>query len=106
MQNRNPFVVFILVCVTCGIYGLVWYVKTKEELKARGAEIPTAWLLIVPFANLYWLWKWAAGVEKETGFSAVGAFLMCLFIGPVGMAVVQSEFNKLGAAQTPAQPTA
>lgn len=102
MKNRNPLVVFILAMVTCGIYGIVWYVKTKEEMKSQGAEIPTAWLLIIPLANLYWLWMWGKGVEKVTGFGAAGAFLLCLFLGPIGMAVVQSQFNKIAAPEQPA----
>ena len=104
MKNRNPLVVLILAMVTCGIYGIVWYVKTKEEMKSLGAEIPTAWLLIIPLANLYWLWTWGKGVEKVAGFGAAGAFLLCLFLGPIGMAVVQSKFNSVAAA--PAQPAA
>jgi hypothetical protein len=63
MKNRNPFLVFLLPFLTCGIYPIVWYVSTKEEMNARGAAIPTAWLLIVPFVNVYWMWRYAAGVE-------------------------------------------
>ena len=50
--------------LTCGIYGLFWYVNTKEEMKSIGADIPTAWLIIIPFANLYWLWRWALPPPK------------------------------------------
>ena len=46
MTNRNPILVFVLAVCTCGIYGLVWYVKTKEEMNQQEAGIPTAWLLI------------------------------------------------------------
>jgi len=56
--------------VTLGIYGLVWYVKTKEEMNAKGAEIPSAWLLIVPIANIIWMWKYSVGVEKLTALYA------------------------------------
>jgi hypothetical protein len=106
MKNRNPGLVFVLACFTCGIYGLVWFVKTKEELNARGNDIPTAWLLILPFINLYWLWKWASGVEKVTGFGSAGAFILCLFLGPIGMAVVQAQLNKASAGAQAAEPTA
>ncbi len=56
MQQRSPFLVFLLSLITFGIYGIVWYVKTKNEMNARGAQIPTAWLLIIPIVNIYWLW--------------------------------------------------
>jgi hypothetical protein len=89
--------VFLLPCITCGIYGLIWYVSTKEEMKARGAEIPTAWLLIVPFANIYWFWQYAMGVQKVTGgtTSAGADFCLRLFLGPIGMAITQSALNKV-----------
>ena len=37
MQHRNPFLVFFLPLITFGIYGLVWDVKTKREMNAKGA---------------------------------------------------------------------
>ena len=58
IKKRNPWAVALLSLVTLGIYGIVWYVKTKGELVERGGEVPTAWLIIVPFANIYWLYKY------------------------------------------------
>ncbi|MDE3059103.1 MAG: DUF4234 domain-containing protein, partial [Bacteroidota bacterium] len=56
MKKRKPIAVFFLPFITLGIYSIVWYVSTKTEMKQRGADIPTAWLLIIPIADLYWLW--------------------------------------------------
>lgn len=99
MKTRSPIGVLLLTLITFGIYGLVWYVKTKEEMKLKGAEIPSAWLLIVPIANFIWLWKYAKGVEKVTGDakSAGGTFCLLLLLGPIGMAIIQSAFNKISA---------
>jgi hypothetical protein len=106
MQQRNPAAVFLLSLITFGIYGLVWEVKTKNELNALGAEIPTAWLLIVPFVSLYWLWKYSEGVEKATAgkTSTVLAFVMLFLLGIIGMAILQNEYNKLGAQPAVADP--
>ncbi|HEY5152840.1 MAG TPA: DUF4234 domain-containing protein, partial [Candidatus Saccharimonadales bacterium] len=106
MQQRNPAAVFLLSLITFGIYGLVWEVKTKNELNALGAEIPTAWLLIVPFVNLYWLWKYSEGVEKATDgkTSVVLSFVMLFLLGVIGMAILQNEYNKLGAQPAAADP--
>lgn len=52
MEKRSPIGVFVLSLVTLGIYGIYWLVKTKGELNQRGASIPTAWLIIVPFVNI------------------------------------------------------
>lgn len=107
MKNRSPIAVFLLPFVTFGIYGLVWQVKTKGELNSLGAKIPTAWLLIIPFANLWWLWKYSEGVEhvtkKET--SAVMAFVLLFLLGSIGGAILQDGFNKLGVkTATPDAP--
>jgi hypothetical protein len=95
MKSRNPIVVAILSFVTFGIYGLYWYVTTKEEMNKLGAEIPTAWLIIVPFINIWWMWKYSEGVEKVTAgkLSGVLAFILLWLLGPIGAAVVQDSFN-------------
>ncbi len=101
MTQRNPIAVALLPFVTFGIYGIVWQVKTKNELNSLGAQIPTAWLLIVPFVSYYWLWKYSEAVEKTTNGSitAVLAFVLQLLLGSIGAAILQNEFNKpLGAA--------
>lgn len=100
MQKRNPMTVALLPFVTFGIYGIYWYVKTKGEMNAKGAKIPTALLLIIPIANVFWLWKYSEAVEHITGGKMQGivAFLLFLFIGPIGIYMVQDAFNKLDTA--------
>lgn len=106
MTKRSPFAVFILPIVTLGIYGIVWYVKTKGEMVAKGAEIPTAWLLIVPIVNFFWVWKYAQGVEKVTkgGSSAGVTFALLFFLGCIGMAITQGSFNNLAAGGSAPEP--
>ncbi|MFO8010507.1 MAG: DUF4234 domain-containing protein [Dehalococcoidia bacterium] len=91
--------VFFLSLITLGIYGLVWYVKTKNEMNTRGAQIPTAWLLIIPVVNWFWAWKFSEGVEVVTSkqMSAVIAFFLLLFLGAIGMAIIQDKFNNVSA---------
>ncbi|MCX6727246.1 MAG: DUF4234 domain-containing protein [Candidatus Saccharibacteria bacterium] len=105
MKNRSPIAVALLPIVTFGIYQIFWYVDTKEEMNAHGADIPTAWLLIVPLANIYWVWKYCGGVEKVTNakYSQVLAFILLYLIGSIGAAIIQDAFNKAGApAMAPA----
>jgi len=97
MTKRGPLVVFILVCITFGIYGIVWAAKTAGEMNGKGAEIPHWILLFIPFVNLWYLWKYSEGVDKVTN-GALGAglsFLLLLLLGPIGMAIAQSNFNKV-----------
>jgi membrane protein YdbS with pleckstrin-like domain len=100
MENRSLGKVFILTIITFGFYGLYWHVKTKGEMNARGAAIPTAWLLIVPFINIWWLWKYADGVEMVTDrkLSTAVGFLILWLLGIIGMVIVQDAFNKVGPA--------
>lgn len=106
MKHRSPAAVFFLSLITLSIYALVWEVKTKGELNRQGADIPTAWLLIVPLANLYWIWKYANGVEKVSNgkISAVLTLILMLLLSIVGFAILQSEYNKLAEAPAPAGP--
>jgi hypothetical protein len=96
MQNRSPIAVLVLSLVTLGIYALVWHVKTKTELnRSYAAEIPTAWILLIPFVGgLYWMWKWSAGAEKATGISAISIFLLMFVVPVVGIPVMVSKFNQ------------
>lgn len=99
MQHRDLIImVFLLIC-TLGFYFLYWSVVTKRELCERGADIPTAWLLIIPFANFYFWYKYAQGFAKHVLYadenSAIGYFLLMVLLPPVGMLIYQSEFNKL-----------
>ncbi len=97
MKRRDPLMVAILSIVTFGIYALVWYVQTKREMNTQGAQIPTAWLIIIPIVNIYWTWKFCTGVETVTksGMSTAVAFLLLYLLGAIGEAIVQSELNKV-----------
>lgn len=97
MKNRDPILVFFLSIITLGIYALVWLVITKNEMNAKGATIPTAWLIIIPLVNYYWLWKFCEGIELVTnkGMTAPVAFLLVFFLSVIGMAIIQYELNKV-----------
>ena len=96
MKKRSVIGVLVLTFFTFGIYALIWHVKTKNEMNSCGAGIPTAWLLLVPFANIYWIWKWCSGIEHITGekMSAPVAFLLQVFLPMIGMMILQDTMNK------------
>ena len=100
MKQRSPIAVFFLSLITIGIYAIVWEVKTKNEMNKLGAEIPTAWLLIIPFVNIYWTWKYSQGVEKVTQgkISGILAFILLYLLSIIGMAIIQDTFNNVATA--------
>jgi len=96
MTKRSVAGLIILSIVTFGIYYLYWYVVTKLEMNEQGAEIPTAWLMLLPIANIYFKWRWSEGVEHVTRgrLTAAGAFLLMFLLPFIGAAIVQATLNE------------
>ena len=98
-------IIFILAMITYAlilvpiIYMVYWLVQTKAELKARGAdEIPSSWLIIVPVANIYYIYKYAEGAEKVTKGKVSLILVLIIFIMAVPsiiMPICQSQYNKI-----------
>lgn len=97
IKRRNPALVLVFSIITLGIYGIYWAVKTKEEINSLGASIPTAFLVIVPIANIYFFYKYAAGFSKyvRRDKNKILWFLLLLFLLPAMLVFVQVELNKL-----------
>ena len=105
IKKRSIVKVYLLGIITLGIYFLYWLVKTKNELNELGAQIPTAWLIIIPIANLYWLYKYAEGFAKVTKKeNAILWFLLFLFVDIVMPAIVQSELNRIAEESSRVSP--
>ena len=68
-----------------------------ENINSLGAKIPTAWLLIIPIANIYWVYKYCEGFAQHVKKDNNGLvwFIVYLLVGFVMPAIVQSELNKL-----------
>lgn len=96
--RRSLFKMFVLMILTLGIYVIYWLVVTKRELNTAGAHIPTAWLIIIPFVNLYFLYKFAQGfttfiLEKRT--YPITLLLVMLINLPITVLVSQWYMNKI-----------
>lgn len=99
MKKRSILAVVLLPFVTLGIYSLYWFMKTKGELNAKGAQIPTAWLLIIPLVNIWWLWKYFEGAEQVTNskVNSILLFVLGVFVTSlISMALCQDAYNNLG----------
>lgn len=96
-KKRDIVVVYLLSFITLGIYGIYWSVQTKEEINKLGGDIPTAWLLIIPIANIYWLYKYADSFSNKVKKDKNGLlwFIVFWFVAIIMPAIVQSELNKI-----------
>lgn len=105
IKKRNPAFVIIIGILTGGIYSIYWAVKTKDEIKSLGADIPTGWLLIVPIANFYFWYKYIDGfsefVKKDN--NTLLWFLLYLVVTPVIIIIIQMELNKLAGQNNTVQ---
>ena len=97
VQERNPIMVLILTLCTFGIYGIYWVITTKNEMNELGAEIPTAWLILVPIVNIWWMYKYCEGWEQVTKSetSALMVFIVYIVFAPIAIWIVQDNLNKI-----------
>jgi hypothetical protein len=99
---RNPFIVLLLACVTCGIYGMVWSYKSLAELRAylTKAEI-VPWHILIPILNivvlLFKLPDWVTEAKQRAGArnpKSAGALLYFL----LGWYFITTDLNEIWAA--------
>ncbi len=105
IKHRDLVTVFILTIITIGIYFIYWAVKTKTELKRAGADIPTAFLVIIPFANIYFWYKYSIGyltlikkIEIDNNIAALCS-IAASFNPFLSMFAFQAGFNKIAKKQ-------
>lgn len=88
MKNRNIGIMIVLTFVTLGIYWIYYYFSTRKELVKLGADVPTAWLIFIPFVNLYFYWQWFKGAEHVTqAFNGAKMFLIAV-VGPFVVQII------------------
>jgi len=97
VKKRNIVLVYLFTIITLGIYEIYWRVSTKNEMNRLGAKIPTAWLMIIPFVNFYWLYKYAEGFAEHVKKDDKKWFWFILFLllDIVRPGFVQSELNRI-----------
>jgi len=101
IKFRNPVTIIILSIITFGIYSIVWAVKTKNEINSLGGKIPTAWLIIIPLMNIYFLYCYSEDFStyvKKDNQPILWFLLFMVIPPPVGMILIQIELNKLATA--------
>lgn len=110
VQNRNIGLAILLSLLTCGIYGIYWFVVLTDDInKVAGTPEDTSGLMSFLFTLLtcgiygyYWYYKMAkklynAGQNygKGTSDNAVLYLVLGLFgLGIVNYCLLQSDLNK------------
>ena len=124
MEKRNIAVAIILTIVTCGIYGIYWFIVLTDEAN-KFTEDPQketnggiAFLLTLVTCGIYGLyWAYKQGEKLDNDFVKSGMTngsrgILYLILSLVGFSIVayalmQDSINKLIDANTPkTKPTA
>lgn len=73
--------------------------ETKRELCHMGGEIPTSWLVIIPFANFYFWYRYAEVFAKfvKPESDPISYFVLMALLPFIGILVIQNELNKVAA---------
>lgn len=112
VAKRNIGIAILLSIVTCGIYGLYWFVVLTDDLKnvsndVQGASGGVALLLTIVTCSIYgWYWAYKQGERldnaksmrgMESGGSSNILFLVLqLFgLGIVNYIIIQDALNKI-----------
>ena len=101
IKRRNMVMQVLLYIVTLGIYGIYWfYVTAKEMIEYKKLDgNPGLWtfLLFIPIANWYAIWKYSDTLEKVTDgkYNALLMLILWFIFTPIVWIITQSELNKL-----------
>ncbi len=111
MTQRNIAVSIILTIVTCGIYGIVWFVMLNDEIRNASKDygMPSggvAFLLTIVTCGIYgiyWAYKMGKAItiaKQEAGLPANDNSVLYLILQIFGFAIVnyalmQNEMNNI-----------
>ena len=106
IKERSIVTAIILSIVTCGIYGIIWFVALTNEMNKASGRVNdtnggTAFLLNLVTCGIYGIfWAYKMGekrdiVANEKGSSNILYLVLCLFgLGIVVYGLLQDTLNK------------
>ena len=106
IKRRNMWMQVLLYIVTFSIYGIYWfYVSSKEMVTYKKLDgDPALWtfLMFIPFAGIYSVWKHSESVSAFTDkrYGQLLIFILWLFFSPAVWAITQIELNRLATEDT------
>lgn len=114
VQNRSIATCIILTIITCGIYGIFWFISLTDDTRTLSNDVTSASggtaflysLVTCGIYGFYWAYKQgeridAARQARGLAPSNQGALYLILFIfglGIIGYALMQNEINQMANA--------
>ena len=110
IKERNIVVSIILSLVTCGIYGIYWFIvmtndvsQNSEEYKTSGAMAFVLTLVTCGIYGFYWYYKMGKAISQigETkGIAISDNSIIYIVLGLFGLGIVnyclmQADLNKM-----------
>ena len=83
-KKRSLLKTTLLTFCTLGLYDLYYLIVTRRELNQAGGRVPTPWLLLVPFLNLYFISAYARSyaivVKQDRSIHIILLWFVCFLI--------------------------
>lgn len=109
VSQRNIALCIILSLVTCGIYGLYWFVCLTDDTNTVSGTEGTSGVLALVLTlitcgiyGLYWAYKCGEKLDKaktDRGMAASNGgilyLILYIFGGIIAYALIQNELNKI-----------
>lgn len=111
MEKRSVVTCIILTLITCGIYGIYWFIKLTDDSKQLAGDTGSAsggmaflfTLVTCGIYSLFWAYKRGENIDQaksmrgmQSGSNAIIYLLLCIFgLGIIAYALMQDEINKM-----------
>ncbi len=113
IQKRSIVVAILLSFVTCGIYGIYWFIKLNDEANTASGTFGTSGgmaflftLITCGIYGYYWAFKQGEKIDlakknrgMDSGNSNIIYLILFLFgLGIIAYALMQNELNQMANA--------
>lgn len=112
MKNRNIGVCILLSIITCGLYGIYWYICLTDEANDAAREEGTSGITVFLFTmvtcgiySIYWAYRMGEKLKKAkqsrdmdvsgTEMKFIYLFLCIFGLSIIGWALMQREENEI-----------
>lgn len=105
VQNRNIAVCIILTIITCGIYGIVWFIQMTDDAATASGDNSMSGgmtfllcILTCGIYRIYWAYKMGKLLNQAKGGNDNSTLYLLLEIfglSIINYCLIQSELNSL-----------